>query len=758
MDSDPREESPNDGTNLWSEPGAHAPPAELDYELVRLVGRGGYGDVWLVRDQSGNYFACKVVYRESFGNPRPYEREYEGIQKFEPVSQTSESQVKILHVGRRDDAGYFYYIMELADDVQSGAAFDPVTYVPRTLRSEIEGRKKLPVSECIQLGLSLTSALENLHQHGLIHRDIKPANIIFVQGVPKLADIGLVTDMDVTVSYVGTEGFIPPEGPKSPQADIYGLGKVLYEIATGKDRMDFPELPENFSEFPDWENLLELNSIIIKACETDPRKRYASAKEFHDDLALLSTGKSIRRARAAQRRNRLILRCCLIAAAVAIVAAAIFDTRKYWLKQNPAGFTPGVTAKIPWPSAHDIAMNEAKLKESYSSQLGAGTATARQQAALELLERSGSTGDSSFEAASLRVAGLLAAKAEDISLAMEICGAMEKRFELNILPQKVELLDEVSDHARTPANKSDVTEACLTAGFAAIAANDYASADSLAELANRTALGANDASLAQQASFLRDEATRCRDAYERVSNDWKVFREKPTDPRASLAVGKFLCFAKNDWATGLPLIARGNDEALKAVVNLEINGTLKDSRDQLSLGGSWWELTTGAREADKIFYQHRARYWYLKGIASSQEADKARLRQQLAERINAVPAESGMVHIVSRVGGAEFVDIYSDKVQWKSSRRGTTGNKINYINLGDFKAGGLDVVKNSGATRLMPDTVDFSTAHLAIDRNPRRQGGQATLQIADDHVRVMLAHPRLGASEIEVTVNFEKRP
>jgi hypothetical protein len=169
-------------------------------------------------------------------------------------------------------------------------------------------------------------------------------------------------------------------------------------------------------------------------------------------------------------------------------------------------------------------------------------------------------------------------------------------------------------------------------------------------------------------------------------------------------------------------------------------------------------LTPVAQEADKIFYKSRARYWYLKGIANSIGQDKSGLRQRLAERINAVPLEAGTVHIVSRVGGAEFVDIYSDKVQWKNSRRGTTGNKINHVNLGDFKAGGLEVIKNNGATRLMPDNVDFSAAHLAIDRNPRRQGGRATLQIADDHVRVVLSHPRLGASEIEVTVNFEKRP
>ena len=65
--------------------------------------------------------------------------------------------------------------------------------------------------------------------------------------MPKLADIGLVADVSEARSFVGTEGYIPPEGPGTPQADLYSLGKVLYEISTGKDRQDFPAPAARFA-------------------------------------------------------------------------------------------------------------------------------------------------------------------------------------------------------------------------------------------------------------------------------------------------------------------------------------------------------------------------------------------------------------------------------------------------------------------------------------------------------------------------------
>jgi serine/threonine protein kinase len=112
----------------------------------------------------------------------------------------------------------------------------------------------------------------------LIHRDIKPSNIIFVRGSPKLADIGLVAEVSEAKSYVGTEGFIPPEGPGTVQADIYSLGKVLYEISTGKDRNDYPELPAQLGNTTADRDLVQFNKIVLKACRSDLHQRYRSAE------------------------------------------------------------------------------------------------------------------------------------------------------------------------------------------------------------------------------------------------------------------------------------------------------------------------------------------------------------------------------------------------------------------------------------------------------------------------------------------------
>ena len=259
------------GGNAFENHQANCPPPVPDHELIALIDRGSYGDVWLARNALGTRRAVKIVARERFEAPRPYERELEGIRKYEPVSRTHEGLMDILQVGPETPADYFYYVMELADDAgEAEAPRDDISpaeprlrpapaYVPHTLRRELKRRGRLPVNECIRIGVALADALDHLHRHGLVHRDIKPSNVIFVGGTPKLADIGLVTDAGEPHSFVGTPGYVPPEGPGTERADLFSLGQVLYEMATGRNCQEFPDPLTDLPAQPDAEALAELN-------------------------------------------------------------------------------------------------------------------------------------------------------------------------------------------------------------------------------------------------------------------------------------------------------------------------------------------------------------------------------------------------------------------------------------------------------------------------------------------------------------------
>jgi WD40 repeat protein len=291
-----------------------------DHTLLRLIGRGAYGEVWLARNIMGAMRAVKVIWRKQFESDRPYEREVAGIRRFEPISRSSGGLVHVLHVGRNDAVGYFFYVMELADG--EGPTSDPSPpiknqegsphstldttqselYRPRTLRSELKRLGRLPHSAGVRLALDVASGLAQLHRHGLVHRDVKPGNIIYVNGRAKLADIGLVSAGGESLTFVGTEGYIPPEGPGTPSADIYALGVALYEASTGFSLDRFPDAPAEWFNEAAGDPSLELHEVILKACEGRRENRYPSVEAMQADLALLQSGQSVRRVRALERR------------------------------------------------------------------------------------------------------------------------------------------------------------------------------------------------------------------------------------------------------------------------------------------------------------------------------------------------------------------------------------------------------------------------------------------------------------------------
>src|SRR5437762_11259291 len=100
-------------------------PIIPDHELLRVIGRGAYGEIWLARTVTGAFRAVKIVYRSTFESERAFLREFEGMSAFEPISRGHAGFIDILHVGRTNE--YLYYSMELADDHLAGRELDNVS-------------------------------------------------------------------------------------------------------------------------------------------------------------------------------------------------------------------------------------------------------------------------------------------------------------------------------------------------------------------------------------------------------------------------------------------------------------------------------------------------------------------------------------------------------------------------------------------------------------------------------------------------------
>jgi serine/threonine protein kinase len=270
-------------------------PATAGYRLFQPpIGSGAYGKVWLAQNAAGQWRALKVIYSKKFeGCTEPYEREFNGITRYQPVSDAHPGLLRIDFVSEKSE-GYFFYAMELGDSLAPDWKGDPQKYKPHDLAGERARlpHQRLPFCDCIRITITLADALEFLHQRGLTHRDIKPQNVIFVNGQPKLADLGLVAEIrppDQTKTLVGTPGYMPPppEPPGTPQADIYALGMLLYVISTGRSASLFPEIATTLVKPDQPENFLPLNAIILKACHPDLKRRYGSMAEMRSALRAL---------------------------------------------------------------------------------------------------------------------------------------------------------------------------------------------------------------------------------------------------------------------------------------------------------------------------------------------------------------------------------------------------------------------------------------------------------------------------------------
>jgi serine/threonine protein kinase/tetratricopeptide (TPR) repeat protein len=296
------------------------------YRIVDKIGAGGMGVVYRAYDeQLERDVALKVLNRGTLANEtarQRFRREALALGKLNhPNIET------VYEFGSED--GIDFLVMELITGV--------------ALHYKLAGGA-MPEKEVLRLGAQLADGLEAAHAQGIIHRDLKPGNIhITKDDRLKILDFGLAQwipagDQDnlaITVSkaheIIGTLPYMAPEQLRGQRADqrtdIYSAGAVLYEMATGRRphlQTSGPQLISAILERPLTAPSMHnpqitpaLDSIIVKALDKDPNRRYQSARELQIDLERLSSGLTP----VVQRRNRR--RGLFAATAAAVVISAL---------------------------------------------------------------------------------------------------------------------------------------------------------------------------------------------------------------------------------------------------------------------------------------------------------------------------------------------------------------------------------------------------------------------------------------------------
>jgi serine/threonine protein kinase len=265
------------------------PGDQLDhYRIEGVAARSGMASIFRATDlRTGRAVAIKIPHPEMEGDPIFFDR----FQREEEIGKKLDHP-GVVKVVTDDDRSRRYMVFEWVDG--------------RLLRQVLNEQKKLPPERAIRITLSLCTALDYIHSHGVVHRDLKPENIMIdADDRIKLIDFGVAANAGSRrltfaklTQAMGTPDYISPEQVKGKRgdarSDIYALGVMFYEMLTGKVPFTGPNpfviMNERLLNNPipprevNPEISPELQEIIYRALERDPKKRYATAREFAVDL------------------------------------------------------------------------------------------------------------------------------------------------------------------------------------------------------------------------------------------------------------------------------------------------------------------------------------------------------------------------------------------------------------------------------------------------------------------------------------------
>lgn len=285
------------------------------YEIVRELGHGGMGTVYLARHQAlQREVAIKVLPHSLAMSPRAKQRFLEEAKALARLKHDH-----VVHIHRIiDHAEMLAFEMEFVDGPSLQTLILELRKQPKPhsieALAEVLGvapaalGTRSSVEWFVRTSIQIARALAEVHRHGLVHRDVKPSNILLRKdGRPVLADFGLARlgDLDATqtAGFAGTPVYAAPERLRGgdadldPRADVYSLGVSLYEALTMHPpfagstthevlrRIENGHLPALRKQAPHVSR--DLETVLAKAMEVDPKHRYATADAFADDLERL---------------------------------------------------------------------------------------------------------------------------------------------------------------------------------------------------------------------------------------------------------------------------------------------------------------------------------------------------------------------------------------------------------------------------------------------------------------------------------------
>jgi serine/threonine protein kinase/tetratricopeptide (TPR) repeat protein len=300
------------------------------YELVRELGRGGMGIVYLARQAALNRLvALKVIHHGPHDDLELRERFRREAELFARCRHRN--LVRIHHVG--EHAGHPYLVLEYAEGGSLDKLLDGTPWSPRRAAELVE---------------PLALAIAQVHGVGIVHRDLKPANILLdAAGTPMVGDFGLakLLDQDLrltsTGAVLGTPSYMSPEQAEGLSrnvglpTDVYALGAILFELLTGRPPFKGESAVDTLKQVREVEVVApsrlqpnlprDLETICLTCLAKEPGRRYGGAAELAEDLRRYLDGKTIkaRRARLPERVHRWCRRNPWVAASIMLLVGSL---------------------------------------------------------------------------------------------------------------------------------------------------------------------------------------------------------------------------------------------------------------------------------------------------------------------------------------------------------------------------------------------------------------------------------------------------